>query len=447
MLCYSYALNGQFQYQMSTRHNAQREDCSRTQQRARLIQELFLIGRAPLLVLVIWCSAGHFSIGAPLYSVTDLGTLGGPTSTAWGINNRGQIVGWSDTMDGWSHAFIWSESQMHDLGTFGGTNSHALGINDHGFVVGWAGTSNNANRAFLHDTTKMVNLGTLGGNSSGANAIDSANRIVGDSVDSAGYLGGFIYTNSTMTRLPINTVFCIPTSISDNGQIVGEYAGFGQHGFLYSQRGFTDLGVLPGASFTGPSSAYDINSAGDIVGKAESSTGQYHAFVYSGGQMVDIGTLLPPGYDLASSTAYGINNFGEIVGVSTATFTGEDHAFLFQQGTMLDLNSIVLPDTGWVLQEAHRINDRGEIIGAGRHYGASHAFVASPPRLSVFLGGNAVVVSWPAWATSYFVESTTTLFVSNSWVRLAGTPTTCNGRLCITNDLGAAPNYFRLRAL
>ena len=75
------------------------------------------------------------------YSVTDLGTLGGNNSWPWGINDRGQVVGGSETPDidpnsglPTFHAFLWNKGVMHDLGTLGGHNSPARlgGINSEG---------------------------------------------------------------------------------------------------------------------------------------------------------------------------------------------------------------------------------------------------------------------------------------------------------------------------
>src|SRR5439155_18612513 len=73
--------------------------------------------------------------------MTDLGTLGGLNSVAYGINHLGQVVGSAETAAGETHAFLWDrERGMRDLGVLAGDGSAATGINDAGQVVGNATT-------------------------------------------------------------------------------------------------------------------------------------------------------------------------------------------------------------------------------------------------------------------------------------------------------------------
>ena len=58
----------------------------------------------------IWCEGG----------VTDLGTLGGEDSVAYGANDLGQVVGYADFPDGFFHPVLWEEDLIQDLGTLGG---------------------------------------------------------------------------------------------------------------------------------------------------------------------------------------------------------------------------------------------------------------------------------------------------------------------------------------
>ena len=99
--------------------------------------------------------AGSFAFGHAITwtsgaGLTDLGTLGGATSTAFDINDLGKVVGISPTASGDFHAFAWTFAMgISDLGTFpGGQTSRASGVNFFGRVVGQARTASGDNRAF-----------------------------------------------------------------------------------------------------------------------------------------------------------------------------------------------------------------------------------------------------------------------------------------------------------
>src|SRR2546425_7732157 len=119
--------------------------------------------------------------------MTDLGALpGGGSSSALGINNSGQVVGWSLLAGGGTtHAFLWSNGVMTDLGTLGGGLSQAFGINDSGQVAGQAHIADGNEHAFLWRNSVMTDLGTLpGGRSSTALGINNWGKVEG---------GAFLY--------------------------------------------------------------------------------------------------------------------------------------------------------------------------------------------------------------------------------------------------------------
>src|SRR4051794_18836127 len=100
------------------------------------------------LLLALLLAAGHLSAEI-LYSVTDLGTLGGYGSFAEALNNAGQVTGSSITSTGGSQAFLYSNGQMTDLGTLAG--GRGVGLNNAGQVTGdFRSTSNGATHAFLY---------------------------------------------------------------------------------------------------------------------------------------------------------------------------------------------------------------------------------------------------------------------------------------------------------
>jgi probable HAF family extracellular repeat protein len=99
------------------------------------------------------------------------------------VNDRGQIVGSSETASGQTHAFLWTEtSGMLDLGTLGADASAAVDVNEKGEVVGNLSAGGQVQRGFFwSDATGMVELGALGGSRVSVSAINDKGLIVGGS--------------------------------------------------------------------------------------------------------------------------------------------------------------------------------------------------------------------------------------------------------------------------
>jgi len=85
-------------------------------------------------LVVVLAAAVQLHAGV-MYTVTDLGTLGGCYSSAHAINDLGQVAGISRTGDGWDHAFRTAPNKAinpatDDLDTLGAEFSEAWGINN-----------------------------------------------------------------------------------------------------------------------------------------------------------------------------------------------------------------------------------------------------------------------------------------------------------------------------
>lgn len=367
-----------------------------------LVPALVRTSVAFVLGILLLVSSVVVTAKAGTSTITDLGTLGGSSSTATAINNYDQVAGYSTRADGTTHAFLYSGGSMTDLGALGGQLSVAYGINDSGQVVGYVAMVNGSGPtyAFLYSDGIMTLIPTLAESSfsSQATAINNSGQIVGGSVNNT---VAFLYTPGTgITNIatPVpgsgNSVANVATAINNSGQVVGysqsptlPYPG--EAAFLYSDGSLTYLPTpaqapsLVGAPAGFQAIAYGINNNSQVIGSiagyftSTSLANTTQAFLYSDGSMTALGTLGGP-----DSVAYGINDSGQVVGYSWTTGAIEPppigasiDAFLYSNGTMIDLNSLLPANSGWRLTEATAINNSGQIVGEGFVNGQLHAFL------------------------------------------------------------------------
>jgi probable HAF family extracellular repeat protein len=328
-----------------------------------------------LLAALFGPGAAPTGAAAPAYAITDLGLLGGESSSARGINAAGQVGG--HTFVGqYLQAFFWQQDREVAPLVPGATDSSASGVNNAGQVVGYAFTPlADDYRAFVWQDGALAHLGTLGGRASAAYAINDAGQIVGSSRTGDATLHAFLWQDGEMFDLgTLGGAESAAAAINATGQVVG-YAALAdgpRRAALWQEGGVIELGTLGGQHST----AVDINDAGQVVGTAstEFSPTARHAFLWSQESgMADLGTL-----GGADSSAAAINAAGQVVGRSSTAAGGTSHPFLWQDGAMTDLNALIPADTGWELRRAFDINDIGQIVGDGLIGGETHAFLLTP---------------------------------------------------------------------
>lgn len=326
------------------------------------------------------------------------------SSTAFAINNLGQVVGVSYTGGiATQSGMLWENGQSHFLSPLDGTRmSFATDINDRGQIVGYSGNDPRGydSKATLWYQGGVTDLHQPGQYNSFAYAINSDGKIVGSQGSIANIYDGVVLNRATSwdavtgqnlgnyANIFTDHSYSLAYGINASGQVVGvsaqlrqgSYAELYTHATLWSGS-VTDLGTLGGDY----SSASAINDQGVIVGVSNAHQGGYqHATIWDGNGIHALGTL----DEQATSRAISINNVGDVVGSIGPDGQGiETYAALWRGNTTINLNSFLddaSRDAGWVLDEAHDINDAGWIVGRAHNplLGISNrAFLLSIPAV------------------------------------------------------------------
>ncbi|HEY7035207.1 MAG TPA: hypothetical protein VH482_27965 [Thermomicrobiales bacterium] len=317
------------------------------------------------------------------YTIKNIGVIEGDTSSLlFAINEKGVAVGISFNADsGTNRAVTYRKGKLSDLTDGDDRASTVWAVNKAGQGAGFFADSPQTSAAAVWDGKATTVLPKLGGDNAQAFGINDDGVVVGGSSTSAG--GPVVacrWDDGHVTALPTAGDRSIANAVTNRGQIVG--SGFGSHATLWDGDKATDLGVLGGTT----SLARSINEAGQIVGHSTTTAdGQFgaagtHAFLWDSGTMTDLGTL--PGSD--TSFAWDINADGVVSG-SAADPNAADNpnsvkllAVIWQDGKIVNLNGLIPADSGWVLTTAYGINDKGQIVGFGYNKGRQRGFVLTP---------------------------------------------------------------------
>lgn len=245
--------------------------------------------------------------------MTDLGVLErGPAERAIAndINERGEVVGGS-VAGGAMRAVLWRHGRIIDLGGLGGGYSFAVAINDRGQVVGNSETASGELHAFSWENGRMTDLGIAG--STSATAVDASGWVVGWSdFGVPGTYHAYRWRHGVVTRLPSPETGSQARAVNNRGEVVGVVIR--QNGATRAvrwRRGVvTDLGTLPGGT---AASAVAVNDRGEILGSGNLAEGslEEHPFLWRDGVLRDLtraGVAAEAAYNLSD-----LNNRGQFV--------------------------------------------------------------------------------------------------------------------------------------
>jgi len=321
---------------------------------------------------------------------------------AFGINDSGQVVGFSTTDDG-RRAFILTpeDTDADGVPDMWNRDDNGDGANDLMVNLGNLPLEGNESIAYA-----ISNSGYVCGKLFSLHVSEHGFIIVPEDVDGDGNLDWFADEDGDgyndlmidLGKLQADDSVC-PYDVSDSGQVVGRLSSgaflvipeINEDGELEWFRdaggGINSLMIkLEALTEDAYSSAYAINSSGQIVGSSkisETSNASYYAVIWEADTTIPTNLLGDiKGY---SARADGINDSGQVVGYGTSSHTSSfwakdvrlptHTAFIWEEGaTMTPLTDLIEEVIEADDLTAVDINNLGQIVGEIGY----HAYIAVP---------------------------------------------------------------------
>ncbi|MET8094401.1 hypothetical protein [Micromonospora sp. NPDC005220] len=279
------------------------------------------------------------------YRMVDLGTLGGDSSFASAMNDRGDVVGRAQAAGGTWRGFLWHHGRMTDLGAFTPTD-----VNDRGQVVGYP---DDGSGGYVWDHGVLRPLGP----SARPVAINDRGQVVGQTD-----AGPILWTNGRARPLPLSDV----SDVNEHGQVSGGVfmPPDGYHATRWHSGRVTDLGAGP----FNRSNTYALNDHGWVIGWQFSADQFPRGILWRRGRALDVGTLGGSYTELRA-----INNHGEILAISQASDRSARPA-LWRRGVLHDLSVAGISTYGEVVD----LDDRGRIAASIRTDSGARAVTYHP---------------------------------------------------------------------
>lgn len=232
----------------------------------------------------------------------DLGTLGGGNIWVEDMNESGQVVGYSETGKMSClrrnfkevHAFVWKNGDLEDLDALkgdigqGGDESRAYGINDHGDVVGYSNYTHvykgkkiaSVHKACIWQKDELCEIFPDDHPASVSQAFDVNNKgeiiALVQSKPGCYELNYFDLSTNKKAYLACGLQNRLD-HINENGIVINYFCSMAS--LLSSEEGYHDIILTDNFFWKNIKTTYSINNNNIIVGEAENIYGEIHGVI------------------------------------------------------------------------------------------------------------------------------------------------------------------------